>query len=65
MAKQFFIFGDSITYGVIDREGGWANRLRKYLDARTLDSNGKDLFMLYNLGISGDTSADLLARLAS
>ncbi|MDE2021986.1 MAG: hypothetical protein KGI71_03725 [Patescibacteria group bacterium] len=62
MEKQFFIFGDSITYGAIDREGGWTNRLRKYLDNRMIDSGGKEFFMLYNLGVSGDTTADLLAR---
>lgn len=62
MEKQFFIFGDSITYGASDREGGWANRFRRYLDNRMHDSVGKDFFMLYNLGISGDTTIDLLAR---
>lgn len=60
--KQFFVFGDSITYGAIDREGGWTNRLRRYLDARMLDSKGKEFFMLYNLGISGDNTNGLLAR---
>lgn len=51
MKKQLFVFGDSITYGAIDREGGWANRLRKYLDGRMLDSGGKEFFMLY-IGIN-------------
>lgn len=62
MEKQFFVFGDSITYGASDREGGWANRLRRYIDERINDSGGKDFFMLYNLGISGDNTNDLLAR---
>lgn len=62
MEKQFFVFGDSITYDACDREGGWANRLRRYLDTQINDSDGNDFFMLYNLGISGDNTSDLLAR---
>ncbi len=62
MEKQFFVFGDSIAYGAADREGGWANRLRRYLDAKMLASNGKEFYMLYNLGVSGDTTEDVLAR---
>ncbi|MFH1565534.1 MAG: GDSL-type esterase/lipase family protein [bacterium] len=51
------IFGDSITYGAWDLEkGGWVNRLRLYLD------NNKFYTEVYNLGISGDTTSDLLKR---
>ena len=52
------IFGDSITYGAFDPErGGWANRLRLYLDK-------KDDFEdeVYNLGVSGDNTEGLLER---
>lgn len=62
MEKQFFAFGDSITYGAIDREGGWTARLRAYLDNRMVDSNLDEFYMLYNLGVSGNTTVDLLAR---
>lgn len=62
MEKQFFAFGDSITYGAIDREGGWTARLRSYLDNRMIDSDLREFYMLYNLGISGNTTADLLSR---
>ncbi|HVY54533.1 MAG TPA: GDSL-type esterase/lipase family protein, partial [Thermodesulfobacteriota bacterium] len=65
MEKQIFTFGDSITYGAIDPEGGWANRLRRHLDDRMHDSDGKEFFMLYNLGVSGDNTNDLLARFES
>ncbi|MEK7071708.1 MAG: hypothetical protein AAB959_00255 [Patescibacteria group bacterium] len=32
MEKMFLIFGSSVTYGAWDSEGGWANRLRSFLD---------------------------------
>lgn len=45
------IFGDSITWGASDFEkGGWANRLRNYLEHK--DKGDK----IYNLGIGGDTT---------
>jgi acyl-CoA thioesterase I len=50
------IWGDSIVYGSCDSEAlGWAGRLRKALP--TDDYNN-----LYNFGICGDTSADVLRR---
>jgi len=55
------VFGDSITYGAWDKEGGWVQRLRKFLDKKTL-SEENSYFLVYNLGISGDTTEDLLER---
>lgn len=61
-------FGDSITYGNWDPEGGWVGRLRKYLDTKSLSAyTGEDLYskfytLTYNLGIPGDTSTGLFAR---
>lgn len=50
------IFGDSITEGYYDEEkGGWVNRVKKKLN------NDK----IYNLGISGNTTQDLLKRFDS
>lgn len=55
------VFGDSISYGAWDSEGGWVERLRNFLDKRFLSNN--DLYFLtYNLGISGDTTEDLVER---
>lgn len=49
------VFGASVTWGACDFEkGGWANRLRLFLD-----NNNYDL-RLYNLGVSGTTSTDVL-----
>jgi lysophospholipase L1-like esterase len=47
------IFGDSITEGLYDNEkNGWVNRLKEKF--------GND--EIFNFGISGDTTDDLLAR---
>ena len=42
--KNFLIWGDSITYGHGDADGGWVGRLRKTVWKDSL---------VYNLGISG------------
>lgn len=58
---QILVFGGSITYGAWDKEGGWVARLRKFLDEKTLTE--EDFYcIIYNLGVSGDTSDDLLER---
>ncbi len=55
------IFGDSITWGSSDPEGGgWVTRLRNIYEAEGL-SAGKDIDV-YNLGVSGDNTDDLLKR---
>lgn len=57
------IFGASSTWGAWDTEkGGWANRLRLWIDEKNL---AKDDFYLetYNCGVSGDTTADVLDRI--
>lgn len=58
---QILVFGASTTYGAWDKEGGWVQRLRKYLDERNL-SDPNFYCMLYNLGVSGNTTEDLLER---
>lgn len=58
---QILVFGDSIVYGAWDKEGGWVARLRKFLDERTL-SNTDIYYLIYNLGIDGDTTESLLKR---
>ncbi|PJB20707.1 hypothetical protein CO115_00785 [Candidatus Falkowbacteria bacterium CG_4_9_14_3_um_filter_36_9] len=52
------IFGDSITYGACDIDGGgWANRLRRYIENKSYYED-----MVYILGVDGDTSESLLER---
>jgi acyl-CoA thioesterase I len=58
---KIFIFGDSIAYGAWDPEGGWVERLRRWLFATTRDDYNLGTF-LYNLSIVGETTADLRKR---
>lgn len=64
MDKHILVFGDSNTYGAWDIEGGWVTRLRKYLDQKHIDNNLSEgtFALVYNLGVSGDKSTDLLKR---
>ncbi len=65
---QILVFGDSVAWGAWDREGGWVQRLRKYVDEKTLAAPefcNTDFHQVYNLGISsvsGENSTDLLKR---
>jgi lysophospholipase L1-like esterase len=59
--SQILIFGDSITYGASDLEGGWASRLRKYVDHKGL-TDPEYYNLVYNLGISGNNTTDILKR---
>ena len=57
MEQVICIFGDSIAWGAGDPEkGGWVARLRNYFE-----TNGFEI-ELYNCGVSGDTTDDLLQR---
>jgi lysophospholipase L1-like esterase len=58
---NILVFGDSITHGACDIKGGWAQRLKEFLDEKILDGN-EDYPSLYNLGVSGDTTELLLER---
>jgi len=61
---QILVFGDSIAYGAWDKEGGWVERLRKFLAEKTIaDSNS--YYLVYNLSISGDRIEWLLERFES
>lgn len=61
---RILVFGDSITYGAWDKECGWVQRLRKFLDERDIPNLLKSSFycLVYNLGISGDNTEYLLER---
>lgn len=68
---QILVFGDSITLGAWDAEGGWVDRLKKFLNKRTLSVPefwNTDFLEVYNLGvssISGEDSGSLLERFES
>lgn len=61
---QILIFGDSITDGSTDAMGGWADRLKQYFWQQNI-KNGFDseYHWVYNLGISGNQTADVLKRI--
>jgi lysophospholipase L1-like esterase len=53
------VFGDSIVVGSDDRKGGgWVARMR-------LDFNSRGRISVYNLGVDGDRSEQLLRRIGS
>ncbi|MCH8741972.1 hypothetical protein IH779_03700 [Patescibacteria group bacterium] len=61
MAK-ILIFGDSIAHGAWDTEkGGWVQRTKSFLDEETL-SESENEHTIYNLGVSGNNTEDLLER---
>ncbi len=59
MSKRICIFGDSIAFGHSDNNrGGWCDRLKQeYFE--------KGEWSVYNLGISGNTSKNVLGRFES
>jgi acyl-CoA thioesterase-1 len=61
---RIVIFGDSISQGFHDTEmGGWANRLFTELMRREVESGHTYNISGVNLGISGDTTEDVLNRI--
>lgn len=59
MKKNILVFGDSIVYGVGDNEqGGWVNRLRIKLEENQVQNE----FNVFNLGISGQITAEIKSR---
>lgn len=57
MAEHICVFGTSTAWGAWDHElGGWVNRLR-------LDIEKEYEAFIYNCGISGETTQDMLKRL--
>jgi lysophospholipase L1-like esterase len=55
---QILVFGDSITYGARDKAGGWVQRLRTFIEEKYPEEH-----LIYNLGVSADTSDSLIERL--
>ena len=58
---RILVFGDSIVFGNWDKQGGWANRLKSFYMKEALN-NSDYYYMVYNVGVSGDTSRELLER---
>jgi len=60
---RVLVFGDSITYGGWDTEGGWVERVKKQAHKMTVETEGKTKIQVFNLGIGGDTSRKILVRI--
>lgn len=61
---RVLVFGDSITQGYWDTDGGWVERLRKHYDSlQVTDLQSRDEATIFNLGISADNSDDILERI--
>lgn len=58
---RVLVFGDSITQGFWDTDGGWVQRIRTVYDKETIKT-GYDLPTIFNLGISGNSSGDIVER---
>jgi len=66
MSKRICVFGTSITQGARDLEcGGWVTRLWRFVEIGIEKDDIKDDITIYNLGVSGDTSEEIITRFAS
>lgn len=59
---RVLVFGASITQGFWDTEGGWVARVRKHYDELFIKDFSKLQPAVFNLGVSADTSTDVLNR---
>ncbi len=59
--NKILVFGDSIAYGKWDKDGGWVQRIRRYIDEKyNLDKGGN--VQVYNLGIPGEVVSRMVNR---
>ena len=56
-SHRIVVFGDSITKGFDDSQGGWVHRLK-----RDLENRDNSDYSIYNCGIDGDNTKNLLKR---
>jgi len=62
MQQRLVAIGDSITLGHWDPEGGWVAQIRRVADEEVVATRRERYRAVYNLGVSSNTSADVLAR---
>ncbi|QGA80487.1 SGNH/GDSL hydrolase family protein [Candidatus Nanohalobium constans] len=61
---NILVFGHSVTQGLWGEKGGWVQRLENSLVSNALETQDEDdIYYLFNQGVTGDTSEDLLNRL--
>lgn len=59
---KVLVFGHSIVQGFWDTEGGWVHRLSAALDTLRIESPDEHYYEVFNLGIAGNDSNQLLER---
>ena len=59
---RVLIFGSSISHGYYDEQGGWSQRFTPLINQQAASSNYLFNDSVYELGISGNTTQDLLER---
>ncbi len=62
---RILVFGDSIAQGFWGIDGGWVERIRRQYDSLSVQDFTRMRPEVFNLGISGDTTRNLLARIES
>lgn len=61
---RILFFGDSITQGFWSIDGGWVEKIRKHYDRISMQDLDHDIQpVIFNLGISGETTRGLLKRI--
>jgi lysophospholipase L1-like esterase len=60
---RVLVFGASSAQGYWDSQGGWADRLKHYYNALQLQDFSKEQPRVMNLGISGDSTKEVLKRI--
>jgi len=60
---RVLVFGASSIQGFWDTQGGWADRLKKHYDQQQFEDFTVEKPHVMNLGISGDTTKELLVRI--
>lgn len=59
---RILVFGDSITQGMWDSKGGWVQRLSAHYFEQQMQDLDADVPVVFNLGVSADTTDELLQR---
>jgi lysophospholipase L1-like esterase len=60
---RVLVFGASSAQGFWDSRGGWADRLKHYYDGLQMQDFSVEQPRLMNLGVSNDSTAEILKRL--
>jgi lysophospholipase L1-like esterase len=62
MQQRMIALGDSILLGNWDETGGWLAHVRRAADGLVLETSREHYVIVYNLGISSNTSRHVLER---